>query len=321
MSDSNWFSKAGNLDDPSDNNNTPAKSTSYGFKPAGKDINESRTTGSSVNTYIKPVKGLKTNSTSVRHTPENDSSVYAPAAHATSVPAKEATRCRKCGAVVPKGSTLCWKCSSSKSVADKKAVKKNNKLPLVIILCVIGIAFLGGGIYFATKVFGQKDSPKGEEVEIRHYYEENAKILSITPVNKSVNTPSETDVISDLKARGFAKYPVTTSYSIDGKYESEVEISEQSSQKHPIYETYYVTENKKVWTITVIDGVISATPSSYNLEHSDEVPIEVSESKEVMCYDNTTNSYFRTIPKVTALRVRVVNRIDAQTLESLDLEG
>ena len=44
------------------------------------------------------------------------------------------------------------------------------------------------------------------------------------------------------------------------------------------------------------------------------------ESEELISYDFTTNSFYRIIPKDNVLEVRVVDRVDAETLESLTVE-
>ena len=46
----------------------------------------------------------------------------------------------------------------------------------------------------------------------------------------------------------------------------------------------------------------------------------VSETEEIASYDSTTNSIYLSIPHEDALDVRIVERIDASTIESLDLE-
>ena len=153
------------------------------------------------------------------------------------------------------------------------------------------------------------------------YSEERAEIISVTPVKKSKYTLSEKDVVEEFEARGFTQYPVTTGYSYDGKYSDPVKISGSSTAKHPIYETYYVTSKNEIWVITALDGMILATPSSYNINNAGKVPVLVSESQEIASYDSTTNSIYLTMPKPEAVTVKVIDRIDAKAIESLSLEG
>lgn len=130
---SKWFSQAGSLDDSLDGGYTPSKPTLVVPKSASvaKTPLESHTTSSAGATFIKPVKGLKdTPATPVCREPEPVAPIAvepistdpAPVIPVASV--KEEPRCKKCGAVVPKGTTLCWKCSTSATIEDKTVAKK-----------------------------------------------------------------------------------------------------------------------------------------------------------------------------------------------------
>ena len=210
-------------------------------------------------------------------------------------------------------------------------MKKKNHLPVIITSCVVGAALLGGGIFAAVKLLGNKEKSESEntdsgsfeleDLDVKKYFEEQAKIISVTPVKNSDKTFSESDVVEELQSRGFEDYPIITKFTYEGEFGDAVAVSESSSDKHPMYETYFVTSRNELWVITSIDGRVSATPSSYNLEHGNSVPIEVSESEEIASYDASTNSIYITIPNSDVLDVRVVDRIDAETLETIDLEG
>ena len=212
---------------------------------------------------------------------------------------------------------------------DKTATKKTSKdankkrLPLVITLCIVGAAIIGGGVFAAVKLLGNKKSSNAivETIDVRKYFEENADIKDVSAVRKSKNNYSEKEIISELEGRGFNAFPITTKYSIDGKFVGSKEASNSSTEMHPIYETYYSTPNGYMWIITVVDGTITAYPSTYNLDHVERTPVLVSESEEIVSYDSSTNSFYRTVPKNTTMIVRVVDRIDDKTLESLKLEG
>ena len=236
--------------------------------------------------------------------------------------------CESCGAPVKnKGSAV----KSSKEIKQSRnKTKPKKRLPLIIIICVVVASLLGGGIFACLKLWGIKSKEQkdyevpseyyAEYPDVEKYFEENSKVINVTPAGKSTNVYSEKQIIEELKSRGF-KNSVTTDYSIEGKYNRPAEISENSSAKHPVYETYYVTSNNKVWTISVIEGTIIATPSSYNIENNKNVPVVVSESKEIVSYDSSKNQFYRTVPNAATLSVRVVDRIDAKTLESISLEG
>ncbi|MCR5060654.1 MAG: hypothetical protein K6A80_06440 [Saccharofermentans sp.] len=198
--------------------------------------------------------------------------------------------------------------------------KKNSKLPLIITLSVVGAAVVGTGIFAIVKLSGKKNDRLIEYPDVQKYFEERAEIISVTPVKDSKNTLSEKSVVAEMIERGFDKYPITSRYSFDGTFGDQLNASNDSSDKHPIYETYYVTSQNDIWVISVIDGKYSAAPSSYNLLHETSVPVMVSETEEIASYDSTTNSIYLSIPHEDALDVRIVERIDASTIESLDLE-
>lgn len=195
--------------------------------------------------------------------------------------------------------------------------KKNSKLPLIITLSVVGTALVGTGIYAIVK-----NSKKGIEYpDVRAYFEERAEIISVTPVKDSENTLSEQNAVEELKSRGFTDYPVTSDYSVEGEFTDSVVVSDDSSAQHPMYRTYYMSSEGELWSIALVDGKLTATPSSYNLSHTGGVPIEVSETGKIASYDLSTNSIYLTVPFDTTIDVRVVDRIDSATLDSLDLEG
>ena len=209
------------------------------------------------------------------------------------------------------------------STQEPKTAKKN-RTPIIIGLCAVVLALIGSAIFVVVKVIGKKNATPKIEYEYNNaykYFEENAEQRERIPVDKSKNISAGKDVVSVLKERGFSDFPVTADYSMDGKLEESKIVSDTSSEKHPVYETHYVTSKNEVWVISVMDGTITAYPSSYNMEHGENVPYIISESKEIVSYDISTNSFYRTVPKDSVLRVRVVDRIDAKTLESINLEG
>lgn len=180
-----WFSQAGNLDDSLDSGKT---STSTSVEPAiTKESIITNDTSSMGSTYIKPVKGLKEPSVaSVRSGLEsgstNSSAIY-------NSPVREETRCKNCGAVIPKGTTLCWKCSTSASVVDGKDAKskmvspkgaiigKNRKPVMIAIACFVLILVVG--IIFVLVAGSQKINLKSLVCtdEILNYQLEDGTII------------------------------------------------------------------------------------------------------------------------------------------------
>ena len=177
----------------------------------------------------------------------------------------------------------------------------------------------------------KKKSSKGEpptEAEIssnnvtsteskEEYYQENATVVEVIEASKSEETPAEDEVIVMLRERGFTRFPVTYEYAEGGEYEGTTEITGDSRKTHPIYQTYFEAENGDIWTIFVINGDVMANPASYNLRSPHSVQLLFSESEELTSYDNQTDQYFVTIPSDSAVIVKTVDRIDAQTINSI----
>lgn len=156
--------------------------------------------------------------------------------------------------------------------------------------------------------------------EEENYYRENGEIVRIIDANASEDVPTEEEVMTLLSARGFADFPITFDYGMDGAYVGQEEITGDAATKHPMYQTFFITEKEELWTIFVINGSVVANPVSYNLESSREAQLLISESQEITSYNGKTNKYYVTIPKESAVIVRTVDKIDAETLNQLTCE-
>lgn len=161
------------------------------------------------------------------------------------------------------------------------------------------------------------DEYKVETIDADSYFAENGKLLSAVPAPESPSVKTEAETVTELTSRGFDQFPVTSNYDMSGEFLNSAEASGSSPDKHPIYTTYYITENGDYWTIYQINGSIMAFPVSYNMESGSEVQVVISESEKIMSYDGNTNKFYETIPYETSLIVKVVERIDAATIESL----
>ena len=147
---------------------------------------------------------------------------------------------------------------------------------------------------------------------------ENAKeVKQVIDVNIAPGVQTETQVIDTMTNRGFTDYDVIYDFTMDGEYCEEVETVNGSSAERPRYFTYFVSDSDDVWTIYSINGAIFAYPASFNLESDLGVAVLVSESEELTSYDYDTNKYYVTIPDESGVIVKVVDRIDAATLNSL----
>lgn len=167
-----------------------------------------------------------------------------------------------------------------------------------------------------TEGLKRPDNP----TEIDNYYWDNSKVISVIDVNESQDILNETEVISLLKERGFTDYPITYEYTMNGEYEESLEAEDGSDQKHPMYETLFISENGDVWSIFVINGSIFANPASFNVESDIEAQVLYSESNKLTSYTVEGNNFYVTIPYETSIIVKQINRIDATELNKIVCE-
>lgn len=173
-------------------------------------------------------------------------------------------------------------------------------LGVAAILCVVGIV--------------------ASTADDKDYFHENSQVIKAIDVNESEDTLTEAEAFSTFRERGFKDYPITTEYSADGNFNDAAEISSSSSERHPMYQTYYVSNSDEFWIVSLIGGDIVANPVSYNMQTASETQLIISESEIITSYDSSTNTYYRTVPNDSALLVRVVDKIDADTLDTLTME-
>ena len=154
-----------------------------------------------------------------------------------------------------------------------------------------------------------------------YYWDNSEEVIKVINAKESEDIQTESEVVSFLKERGFGDdFEITYNSDMDGNYVDDTEIAEDSTDKHPMYETSYIAENGDVWTIFVVNGAIFARPVSFNLESELEAELLFSETKEITSYDDETNKFYVTIPKESAAIVKVVDKIDAETLDKLTVE-
>ena len=141
-----------------------------------------------------------------------------------------------------------------------------------------------------------------------------------TPLYNSNYGMCKTKISASHKNHPGLSNPVNQ-YTMDGSYTDPIDATSGSSEKHPMYTTSFVSKTGEVWTIYEINGNLMTNPVTYNLNRGSGVQVIISESKIVTSYDGTTNSFYETIPNDSALIVKVVKRIDADTLNELTVEA
>lgn len=249
-------------------------------------------------------------------------------------------RCPNCRRKLRKNARYCTFCGTE--IKESSGARFLSVILIVVLL--ISIAATGLAAWeLATQYYGGKDpsdsifskllsvfskegdtsSDESDSIappDAEDYFENNATVISVIDAAESEKVLTEAEVYDVLSNRGFTQYSITSTYSMTGEYSDESDITETSSSKHPIYETYYISENGDIWTILSINGSIFANPVSYNLQSELGVQVIVSESETVMSYDCITNKFFETIPDKSALLVITVNKINAELLDTLTIE-
>ena len=155
--------------------------------------------------------------------------------------------------------------------------------------------------------------------EVAEYYKENAEIIGIVDVSPE-ETLSEAEVTKLLNEKGFKSYPIMSLYSLTGDYGDEQEIDSNSNEKHPMYGTYYASNSGELWYITVVGKEIYANPLSYNISTNMSVQTTISSSDWILGYDDERDRFFKVKMKDTALIVKVIDEITAETLDKLTIE-
>lgn len=201
-------------------------------------------------------------------------------------------------------------------------MKKKKILSIIAIIILVIVILIASALYIIRDIKQTlirqafADFNKTESVDVRDYYEKNSKIIDSFNAKTSKNVQTEKEAIDVFTARGFGNDSIYYDYSIDGEYIGETE-AKISREKHPIYQTQYVTPGGNVWTIVMINGSILANPVNYNMESDKDVQVIISESETITGYDSANNIFFETIPKESELIVKVVDTIDAKTINSL----
>ena len=149
------------------------------------------------------------------------------------------------------------------------------------------------------------------------FYRRTSEIIDIINVNASDDVQTESEVVAFLSERGFTEQPITYDYSMEGEYIGDSSVSENSSDKHPMYQTIYISKKAELWVIYVINGCIFANPVSFNLESSLGVELILSEAASLTSFASDANSFYVIIPHSDIELVRTISRIDAETLDEI----
>lgn len=171
----------------------------------------------------------------------------------------------------------------------------------------------------------QADEELSEEYKVEYtdadsYFEENSTVAAKIDAGSSNDVQNESEVSDELTSRGFDTEMLESNYSMDGTYNPDG-TTDHPYEKHPVYTLYYVTPDGNFWTINSINGSVTALPVFYNLQSTRNAELLIAESSMITSYDSVTNKFYQTTPDPSALILKTVDRIDAETLNSLTIEA
>ncbi len=156
---------------------------------------------------------------------------------------------------------------------------------------------------------------------VEEYYSDNSEeIVSVEAAAETSQVYSEKEAIKLLAERGFSDFPLTYDYDMNGTYMDEKEASAESDEKHPMYQTYFVSEDGSIWTVFIVGKSIIANPASYNLESDIDAQVLVSETNTLTSYTEMGNKFYETVPKESAVILKVVDQITSKKLNDLNYE-
>ena len=209
----------------------------------------------------------------------------------------------------------------------RKQRKKKKRLPPAALLIPLCAAV---AVCIAVAVYLHRGQGSGAE----KYYRDNSKLIDMISLEDSYATLNEMQAMFDLAVRGFAPqfdddgnrigYPVTYHYAPDGGYVEETEVSIISTDKHPMYQTFYVsgdTEGDRIgWVIDIINGEVFARPVSFGLETTCDKEILLTEDKEGKFTSYCDGTFYITVPHKTAVTTVIVDKINAETLDGITFD-
>ena len=154
------------------------------------------------------------------------------------------------------------------------------------------------------------------ELEIKDadsYFSEHGTVLDVANLQDEDAMLTEAGAYELLNERGFSDYRITAGNDSEGNMTEPAEISPNSKNRHPIYDS----NQNILWVVTVTGHTVTANPLSFNLESEKEVMIIVTETEYVTSFDNASRRFFRTVPAESVLALKKVERIDKATLDQI----
>ena len=152
------------------------------------------------------------------------------------------------------------------------------------------------------------------------YYWDNGEVYEVIDAKTSEDVLTETEAIALLTERGFGDCEIVYEYDMEGEYSLKESAEDGVNVKHPMYMAYYLSAAGEAWSVFIVNGEVFAKPVSFNMESTYSAQLLFSESETLTSYDDTDNKFFVTVPKDSAVIVKQVAKIDAETLDKLTIE-
>lgn len=150
-----------------------------------------------------------------------------------------------------------------------------------------------------------------ETVDAEKLLNESGNVISKINAKESKATQTEKEIYKIFNDKGFYNN-ISYCYDMNGNFYENI-ASKNSSTKHPTYRTSISTDDASTWTIQSINGVITASPNSYNL--NSEKTVIFCENDACMSYDSATNQFFELVP--SAFILIKLDKIDYEVLNNL----
>lgn len=131
---------------------------------------------------------------------------------------------------------------------------------------------------------------------------------------------TEAEVAELLQSLGFDQYPIIYDYYMGGEFADSQETTNDPYSKRPKYKTYFRSDSGNIYTISVFNGLFMAYPVSFNMESDLKAELVISESKELTIYSSKSDQYYVIIPFESNTLVKVIDKIDAESLNNLTNE-
>lgn len=156
-----------------------------------------------------------------------------------------------------------------------------------------------------------------EEIDIGEEIRKESQVLETIDVATSAQVASESDIKKQFEDKGFIDSVIYTAYSMDGTYNGDEIIDENSSECHPLYYATYISNDGYCWTVYSCNGEWSASPISYMYSGLTTSEIIISEKDYIMSYDSYSNCFYKIIPSSNECVIKSVSVINSETLDEL----